>query len=178
MIINLFGYLIKLQLPLRLILSAQERIMFLTSKNFSTHIDLPTGYEEKSFCNSDYPALLELYRKCGFQFNLKSLRQAIVLCIPDGVNLIVTKTDGKIVAVMMARHLPFFDTVSCGRIDWLAVDPCVRGIGLGRLAATMATNSLLRAGYATIWVTTQSKRSDALKIFEAIGFTQRTQDFL
>ena len=68
------------------------------------------------------------------------------------------------------KNLSNNDFPFSGRIDWLVTDPDYRRFGLGKVSASMALNKLLERGYKSIWVTTQSHRIGALKIFENLGF--------
>jgi len=137
---------------------------------------MPAGYRLRKFQSSDKVELISLFDRCSFNFSLDSLDRTLELCLPGGVFLVEHCESGALVSTMMARHLASPEFPFGGRIDWLACDLRHRGKGLGRLAATLATNHLIRLGYQNIWVTTQPHRLDAIKIFTSLGFmpTERT----
>lgn len=133
-------------------------------------VRIPRGYRRKPYGIQQNGAMLYLLKQCGFPFSFGGLREALALCIPDGVHLIEHAKTGRLVAMMMSRHLSISPFPFGGRIDWLATAPAHRGRGLGLAAASLATNQLLRRGYQNIWVTTQPSRRAAIRIFISMGF--------
>lgn len=133
-------------------------------------------YRRRDFMDCDRGQIVELLNKCGFSFSLSRLDEALQICIPGGVHLVEHIESGRLVSMMMSRHLSSPEFPFGGRIDWLATDPDHRGKGLGKLSAAMATNHLIQHGYQNIWVTTQPFRSIAINIFVSLGFipTART----
>ena len=136
----------------------------------------PSGYHPRTYTGNDNDEIVELFNQCGFHFSDVRLAEALNMCIPDGVHLIEHTETGRLVSIMMSRHLPSKEFPFGGRIDWLATDQNHRGKGLGRLSAAMATKHLIERGYTNVWVTTQPYRLPAIRIFNSLGFvpTQKT----
>jgi ribosomal protein S18 acetylase RimI-like enzyme len=132
---------------------------------------MPEGFREKKYeAGTDDLIILKLLNKCGFMFSQRELNSALDICVPGGVHLIEEVKSGKVVSMMMSRHLASEEFPFGGRIDWLVTDGEYRGLGLGKSAAKLAANLLISRGYKNIWVTTQIFRANALNIFLDIGF--------
>ena len=172
MIIKLSDSLeIKLRRPIVFLTSQKYELTFHLPVGISAlSVSMPDGYRIRDFKGFDKAELVRLYEKCGFDFSLDRLNDALGICLPGGVFLVEHSESGELVSTMMARHLSSPEFSFGGRIDWLASDPNHRGKGLGRLSATLATNHLMRLGYQNIWVTTQPHRLDAMKIFTSLGY--------
>lgn len=139
-------------------------------RRIEREIVLPAGYTIRSLGASDAGALLRLLRSAGFvEFNESLLQHALWLCVPGGC-FGVEEGSGKLVATMMARHVPSERHPGGGRIDWLATDPQHRSKGLASAVAQTATNRLINIGYADIYVTTDDFRPAAVKVFLKLGF--------
>lgn len=142
--------------------------------------NIPSGYMVHRFVDKDFDDLLGLINASGFDFSQATLVDALRLCLPAGVFLIRHSETNALASSMMARHLSTAEFPFGGRIDWLATHPAHRGLGLGRLAATLATNHLIQLGYENIWVTTHLHRLDAIRLFTSLGYEptpQTVQEF-
>jgi GNAT superfamily N-acetyltransferase len=171
MIINIFGISLGLHLPVsKSYKNFDEIVLRFCGDSKMLPIDIPDGFRISDYTPKKNFSINYLYRKAGLPLTKKQFNEALYLCIPGGIHLIENIESKEIVSIMMSRHLSNDDFPFGGRIDWLATDPDYRGLGLGRISATMALNKLLERGYQSIWVTTQSHRQDAIKIFETLGF--------
>jgi len=86
---------------------------------------------------------------------------------PDGVLLIAW--DGPEAAGCGA--LRKFDTGSC-EMKRLYVKPKFRGLGVGLALAKRLIHEAVRLGYATMLLDTLDKLTEAIKIYESLGFVQ------
>jgi len=170
MIIKLFGIHLKLQRPFLFLKKNDEFILHLNKLPDTGDIILPIGYVIKKFELSDLQGILSLLKLCKFDFSEEYLNETLKLCLPQGVHLISHLKTNTIVSMMMSRHLSTSNFMFAGRIDWLASHPAHSGLGLGEIAAKLATLHLIKLGYKNIWVTTHLHRKNALKIFLKIGF--------
>lgn len=133
--------------------------------------DIPKGYSLRTYQYGDKEELIDLMKNSGFtDWDSQRFDQAIKLCLPNGFILIVHNETNKIVATFMARHLSDESHPFGGRLDWLAVAPDHRGIGLGYIVTAVATNRLIKMGYSNIYVTTDDYRLAAIKTFLKAGF--------
>jgi hypothetical protein len=167
---------LKIRLPFEFLPNQDYELTFHLPKGTSElAVSMLDGYRLREFTEPDKAELISLHERCGFDFSLNSLERALDLCLPGGVFLVEHCESSALVSTMMARHLASPEFPFGGRIDWLASDLAHRGKGLGRLAAKLATNHLIRIGYQNIWVTTQPHRLDAIKIFTSLGFVPTEQ---
>jgi ribosomal protein S18 acetylase RimI-like enzyme len=167
---------IKLRRPIAFLAKRKYELTFhLPVGTSSPPVSLPDGYCLKEFKEPDKDALLSLFKKCGFDFSTARIDEALSICLPGGLFLIVHSDSRALVSTMMARHLSSPEFPFGGRIDWLATDPDHCGKGFGRLSASLATNHLIKLGYQNIWVTTQPHRLAAVRIFTSIGFIPTSQ---
>lgn len=171
MIINIFGISLGLHLPVsKSYKNFNETVFRFCGEGQVLPINIPAGFRISGYTPSNNSSIMHLYEKAGLPLTKTQFNEALYLCIPGGIHLIESIETKEIVSIMMSRHLSNDDFPFGGRIDWLATDPDYRGLGLGRISATMALNKLLERGYQSIWVTTQPHRQDAIKIFENLGF--------
>lgn len=173
--INFLGHRLKIQRPIVFIKSTNELSLFLPMIPKIEDIILPPGYKIKSYDPSDDSNILILLKNGEFEFTEKLLKEALKLCVPEGVHLIIHEQSNQIVSMMMARHISSDEFGFGGRIDWLTTALEHRGLGLGEIAAKLATKHLISLGYKNIWVTTQLFRMKALKIFLKIGFRPKRE---
>lgn len=133
-------------------------------------VRIPAGYRQKQYGIEENEPMRKLLGECDFRFSPGRLVEALALCIPGGIHLVEHRQTGRLVSMMMSRHLSSPHFPFGGRIDWLATSPAHRGRGLGLAVASLATNHLLERGYRNIWVTTQPSRRAAIRIFTSLGF--------
>lgn len=133
--------------------------------------DIIKEYLLRTYQYADKEEIIDLMRNAGFtNWDCERFDQAVKLCVPDGFILIVHNETNKVVATFMARHLSDELHPFGGRLDWLAVAPEHRGIGLGYIVTAAATNRLIKMGYSNIYVTTDDYRLAAIKTFLKAGF--------
>lgn len=87
---------------------------------------------------------------------------------PDGA-LFVAQIDGQILACGMYHR---FDKTAC-EIKRVYVSEAARGLGLGRSITQALLNHAKIAGYKTVLLDTMKTLTNALSLYEAIGFTER-----
>lgn len=144
------------------------------SKRHAIITDIPDGYSLRIYREEDQDEIINLMNRAGFcEWNSNILKQAIVLCVPDGYFVLIENKTSKIVAATMARHGSDIQRPFAGRIDWVAVDPEFQGHGFGRIVAASATNRLLSINYRYIYVTTDDHRIAAIKTFINAGYHPR-----
>ena len=131
----------------------------------------PLVIKLRPYDETDNQEIKNLLYICGFSFSTRKLEEALHLCIPQGVHLIESCADRRIVSLMMSRHISNQEFPFGGRIDWLATLPTHRSRGLGRASIAIATNHLINSGYKNIWVTTQPRRLNAIKLFTLSGYS-------
>jgi len=169
--IKLFKSKIIIRMPVVLLREGEEEIVSRLSEpqreRIATYVH---GYQTNPYTKSDDSAIMKLYKSAGFDFSRTSLLEALHLCIPGGIRLVQHVASEKIVAIMMYRHVSSRIILFGGRIDWLATDPKHAGRGLGKLAATLATNHLISRKFENIWVTTHQSRPVAIKKFKSLGY--------
>ena len=173
--INFLGVRLKIQRPIVKIKSTNELSLFLPMIPEIGDILLPPGYKIKSYVPSDDNNILILLKNGEFEFTDRLLKEALKLCVPGGVHLIIYEQTNEIVSIMMSRHISSDEFNFGGRIDWLTTAINHRGLGLGEIAAKLAIKHLISLGYKNIWVTTQLFRINALKIFLKIGFRPKSE---
>ncbi len=178
MIINIFGFKFRLVKPFTLIKEElEELVLYLPDQVNLPPVKYPVNYQYKVYDENCNDQILKLFDESGFHFSHHTLQDILSYCVPGGVHLIEDVLTGEIVAIMMSRHLSCSEFPFGGRIDWLATSTTHRGKGLGTLAAILATKHLINLGYKNIWVTTQSIRPFAIKIFTSVGYipTKKTE---
>ncbi len=173
--INFLGHRLKIQRPIIHIKSTNEISLFLPCISEIGDIVLPPGYNIKSYEPNDDNNILLLLKQGEFEFSERLFKEALKLCVPEGVHLIIHEQTNEICSMMMSRHISSDEFNFGGRIDWLTTALNHRGLGLGEIAAKLATKHLISLGYKNIWVTTQLFRKNALKIFLKIGFRPKRE---
>lgn len=162
---------LNIRLPIKIV-KEEKYELTLQLKDSKSYIPIliPRGFVVRQFLLPDFNKLLLLFRKCGFSITEKQLEQTFFYCLPEGIFIVENQKTFELSSAMMARHYPSSEFMFGGRIDWLLTDPEYRGQGLGTLAASLATNHLIKLGYKNIYVTTQLNKKSAIKIFMKLGY--------
>ena len=172
MIFNFQRFQIVVRRPYCLLLQIHTELVFqYTSSNRLLPVNLPKSYQVRTYNETDNLEILNVLYTCGFSFSTRQLEEALHFCIPQGIHLIESCVDHAIVSLMMSRHISNQEFPFGGRIDWLATSPTHRSRGLGRASIALATNHLINSGYKNIWVTTQPRRLNAIKLFTLSGYS-------
>lgn len=115
----------------------------------------------------DLPAMLDLEQRCfalpDERFNRRQL--GALLHNPRAISL-VAESDGKVVgsAVGLTRQ-------TCGRLYGLAVDPAMRGRGIGAQLADRMLDALAARGAQAIHLEVRKDNVPARTLYERLGFT-------
>ena len=150
----------------------QQIELFIPNSNIKNNIKykVPEEYTLKRYNKIYEGQILQLYNEVRFKFDKLILLNAMYLCVPSGIFVIVHNKTEKVVAAFMARHLSDEIHPIGGRIDWLAVDPEHRDKHLGFIVTAACVNRLVEIGYHNIYVTTDDDRLGAIKTFLKAGF--------
>lgn len=106
----------------------------------------------------------------GFAAELAGLPGAYA---PNLGRLILAKIDGRAAGCVALRPI---DDQKC-EMKRLFVRPELQGVGLGRRLATCVIDEARAIGYSTILLDTLPSMSDALRLYESIGFVRRQPYF-
>lgn len=136
-------------------------------------IDLPEGYEIRSFCKGDeekYAALLN-NKELG-DWTVERLQSILSNSLsPEGIYFAIWGKD--LVAVAAALDGTGNSDKLIGEVGWVAGEPEHRGKGLGMAVCAAALNHLLDRGYSDMYLLTDHWRYPALKTYLKLGFEPR-----
>ena len=176
MLLKLNQFQIQVRRPILFVGPHSTELVFrYTNPRILLPVQIRMGYRVRPYNKSDNAEIINLLSECGLSFSRRQLDEALHLCIPQGIHLIESTLDGSVASMMMSRHMSTDEFPFGGRIDWLATSLKHRSNGLGRASIALATNHLIKSGYSSIWVTTQSSRLNAIKLFMTSGFSPTEQ---
>ena len=135
-------------------------------------ITIPSEYEIRALRDGDEAGHVAVMREAGFatwdEKQIETWRSLHAL--PDGIFVIVSKVDDKIVATAMATHRTTAPHPSGGELGWVAASGDHAGKGLGRAVCIAVLNRYVEAGYKHIYLNTDDHRLAAIKVYLKIGF--------
>ena len=105
MTLSIGGFNFKIRRPLLLLGLSSHELTFRLGRWKNPSPAMPDGYRQKSFHEGERKRMQALLHQCGFPFSQSGLEEALALCIPDGIHLIEHKPTGRLVSMMMSRHL-------------------------------------------------------------------------
>jgi ribosomal protein S18 acetylase RimI-like enzyme len=120
----------------------------------------------RAFRESDRGAVVDLWRRCDLVRPWNDPDRDIdrkTADSPDG--FVVAELDGVVVAAMLVGY-----DGHRGWINYLAVDPALRGHGLGRRMVEHAESWLLSQGCPKLNLQVRATNTDVLAFYEALGY--------
>ena len=174
LIFNTQKYKIIIRRPIIFINNNREEITYYFKQpKIIESVKLDNNYVTSKYSKEKNKSILNLFKNSGFYFNSKSFKEELKICIPNGIHLIEHRETGELASAMFSQHQSNDDFDFGGRISWLATAPNHRKKGLGKVAASLALDNLIKNNYDNIWVTTHNHRVFAKKIFESMGFKKQ-----
>ncbi|MCK5845191.1 MAG: GNAT family N-acetyltransferase, partial [Victivallales bacterium] len=150
----------------------QLQMVWTESESDISDITLTSDYELRAFRNGDEAGHVAVLREAGFSsWDEKQIETWRSLhALPDGIFVIASKVDDKIVATAMATHRTTEPHPSGGELGWVAASGDHAGKGLGRAVCIAVLNRYVDAGYKHIYLNTDDHRLAAIKIYLKLGF--------
>lgn len=123
--------------------------------------------EIRGFVEADRVALIELWRRCDLTRSWNDPDLDIDRKLGrDAELLLVGTVDGRLVATVMAGY-----DGHRGWVNYLAVDPDVRGGGYGAAIMRAAEARLVALGCPKLNLQIRTSNLDAVRFYESIGYT-------
>jgi mycothiol synthase len=140
--------------------------------------ELPEGYELRVFRPGDERAWIALLNRGDFErwddTRLERMLARVQPRLPlDGIFFI---THGADLAGSACMFLLEEDGDTVGELGWVVVDPAHRGRGLGVLACSAALRYARANGVSSVFLRTEDRRIDAIRIYTRLGFTPEMKD--
>jgi ribosomal protein S18 acetylase RimI-like enzyme len=133
----------------------------------TTGQSMPHPVTIRRFRSDDEPAVIRLWESCGLLRPQNDPRKDIVRKLRVNPEwFLVAESDGFLVGAVMAGY-----EGHRGWINYLAVHPDHRWIGIGRKMMAEAESSLRAAGCPKINLQVRPENREAIAFYERIGFS-------
>ena len=128
-----------------------------------------TDYRIRVFRTGDTDAVVGLWQRCDLLRPWNDPHQDIARKLADSPELFF----------VMEQHKPPAEIVGCvmagyeghrGWVNYLAVDPVLRKLGLGRLIMAHVEEELLRRGCPKINLQVRDTNKDVLEFYQSVGY--------
>jgi GNAT superfamily N-acetyltransferase len=112
-----------------------------------------------------------LIGQLGYEAGASEVAERLAAMVAEGREVLVAELGGAVVgclstSVMRVLHRP----APVGRISMMVVDEAVRGRGIGAALVRAAEDALAAQGCYMIEVTSNTRRTDAHRFYERLGY--------